>query len=356
MKYSFPAFQFLAVSAVVLLGSFSGFTADNSIVPAPPRPDMAGATGVASNSPSMLPGNGPAQHPFLYAGEWDTRKPLEQSIFLVRDGKIVWQYSMPLHPKPGANQEFDDATLLSNGNIIFSRMSGAGMVNPDKQLVWDYPAPPGTEIHSCQSIGKDRVLIMRNGNPAQAMIINTATGRIEKEIPIPTTVKGTHGQFRHIRMTKAGTILVPHLGEGKVVEYDLNGKVLWSVAAKSPWQAVRLNNGNTLIAGDWSRYAREVNPKGETVWEFTQADVPGYKLGNIQTADRLANGNTVMCSWIAGDNNTSHWPGTVQVFEVTPDKKVVWALSSWKDPDLGPATSIQLLDEPGIVENLDLQR
>ena len=105
-------------------------------------------------------------------------------------------------------------------------------------------------------------------------------------------------------MTKAGTMLVPHLGEGKVVEYDLDGKVLWSVPAKSPWHAVRLKNGNTLIAGDWSRYAREVNPKGETVWEFTQADVPGIKLGNIQTAHRLANGNTVMCCWIAGDNNT----------------------------------------------------
>ena len=292
-----------------------------------------------------------ARHPFLYAGEWDTRKPQEQSIFIVRDGKIVWQYSMPLHPKPGANQEFDDATLLSNSNVIFSRMSGAGMVSPDKKLLWDYPAPPGTEIHSCQSIGKDRVLIMRNGNPAQAMIINTATGKIEKEIPIPTTVTGTHGQFRHIRMTPADTLLVPHLGEGKVVEYNLDGKVLWSVEAKSPWQAVRLKNGNTLIAGDWSRYAREVNPKGEAVWEFTQADVPGETLGNIQTADRLANGNTVLCCWIAGDNNTSLWPGTIQVFEVTPARKIVWALSSWKNPDLGPATSIQLLDEPGPPES-----
>jgi len=41
---------------------------------------------------------------------------------------------------------------------------------------------------------------------------------------------------------------------------------------------------------------------------------------------------------------------------VTPDKKVVWALSSWTDPDLGPSTSIQLLDEPSVVENSDLQR
>jgi hypothetical protein len=304
-----------------------------------------------ANQTQTPPDKSPARHPFLYAGEWDTRKPLDQSIFLVREGKIVWQYSMPIKTASGGNQEFDDATMLANGNVIFSKMSGAGMVSPDKKLLWEYPAPAGTEIHSCQSIGKDRVLIMRNGNPAQAMIINTATGKTEKEIPIPTTVTSTHSQFRHIRMTKAGTILVPNLGENKVVEYDPNGKEIWSVPAKSPWHAVRLNNGNTLIAGDWSRYAREVNPKGETVWEFTKADLPGANLGNIQTACRLANGNTVMCCWIAGDSNTTHWAKTVQVLEVTPAKKVVWALSSWKDPDLGPATSIQLLDEPGEPED-----
>jgi hypothetical protein len=311
--------------------------------------------GTAATEAGPFPGKGAAQHPFLYAGEWDTRKPL-QSMFIVRDGKIVWSYSIPLHPAPGANQEFDDATLLANGNIIFSRMSGAGEVNPDKKLVWDYPAPPGTEIHSIQSLGKDRVLIMRNGNPAQAMIINTATGKTEKEIPIPTTVTGTHGQFRHIRMTPAGTILVPHLGDGKVVEYDLEGKALWSVAAKSSWSAVRLKNGNTLIAGDWSSYVREVNPKGETVWEITQKDIPDFKLFNLQTASRLANGNTVICNWCAGNPKSEEWAGTVQVFEVTPERKVVWALSSWTDPDLGPSTSIQLLDEPGVVENGDLQR
>ncbi len=315
------------------------------------KPGIKPDTAVHPMAPAVLPGKGPAQHPFLYAGEWDTRKPQEQSMFIVRGGKVVWQYAMPLRTPSGGIQEFDDATLLSDGNIVFSRMSGAGMVSPDKKLVWEYPAPAGTEIHSCQPIGKDRVLIMRNGNLAQAMIINTATGKIEKEIRIPTTVKGTHGQFRHIRMTKAGTILVPHMSEGKVVEYDLDGKEVWSVKTRSPWSAVRLNSGNTLIAGDASKYVREVNPKGETVWELTQADVPDIKLFNTQTANRLANGNTVVCNWCAGNNRTQEWAGTVQIFEVTPDKKVVWALSSWKDPDLGPSTSIQLLDEPGARED-----
>lgn len=308
--------------------------------------DPAPAAPASPPAPAVLPGNGPAQHPFLYAGEWDTRKPDKQSIFIVREGRVVWQYSMPIKTAAGGNQEFDDATLLANGNVVFSRMSGAGMVGPDKKLLWEYVAPSGTEIHSCQPLGKDRVLIMRNGNPAKAMVINTTDSKVERELVIPTPVRGTHGQFRHIRQTAAGTLLVPHLGDNKVVEYDWDGKVLWSVPAKSPWHAVRLKNGNTLIAGDWSRYAREVSPSGETVWEFTPADAPGYRLGNIQTAHRLANGNTVLCSWIAGDNNTSHWPGTVQVFEVTPAKQIVWALSSWQDPDLGPATHIQLLDEP----------
>jgi hypothetical protein len=101
----------------------------------------------------------------------------------------------------------------------------------------------------------------------------------------------------------------------------------------------------------------EVNKKGETVWQFSQSDAPEYKFFTFQEASRLANGDTVICNWcpyLVKDPNL--WPGTVQVLEVTPEKKVVWALSEWKNPDLGPASSIQLLDEPGVAENGDLQR
>jgi hypothetical protein len=78
----------------------------------------------------------------------------------------------------------------------------------------------------------------------------------------------------------------------------------------------------------------------------------------FQEVSRLANGNTVVCSWCPGGiRNTNDWPGSVQVLEISPEKKIVWALSQWKDPDLGPASSIQLLDEPGTPENPgDLQR
>jgi hypothetical protein len=117
-----------------------------------------------------------------------------------------------------------------------------------------------------------------------------------------------------------------------------------------------LKNGNTLIGGDKAGYVREVNPQGQTVWEITKDELPGIHFANVQEVSRLANGDTIICNWIAGDNNPAGWSGTPQVVEVTPEKKVVWVLSQWRTPNLGPASSIQLLDEPGTPEKGDLQR
>jgi hypothetical protein len=308
------------------------------------------------NGDYKFPGKGLKQHDFVYAGEWDLRKPKAQSMFVVRGGKVVWQYSVPQFTATGRVQEFDDCTMLSNGNIVYACMSGAGIITPEKNIIWQYVCEPGTETHSCQPIGKDSVLMVLNGPVGKVLIFNTETNILLKEIVIPTSSTNPHGQFRHVRWTRNKTIMVGLFAEKKVVEFDLDGKEIWSVEnMPNPWSAIRLHNGNTLISGDGNGYTREVNPKGETVWEFTKADAP-FVIGNTQTANRLANGNTVICNWIAGNNKTEEWAGTVQVFEVNPEKKIVWALSSWENPDLGPATYIQILDEPGNPDRGELQR
>src|SRR3954470_3661819 len=46
--------------------------------------------------PAKLPGHGLAQHDFLYSGEFDTRNK-EQTMFLVRGGKVVWTYRIPIN-------------------------------------------------------------------------------------------------------------------------------------------------------------------------------------------------------------------------------------------------------------------
>jgi hypothetical protein len=306
--------------------------------------------GVAASSatPAALPGKGLAQHPFLYCGEWQQRGQKEQTIYLVRDGEVAWTYSI------SAKEELGDCTRLSNGNILFSRRLGASEITPDKKIVWNYDAPPGTEIHTAYPVGKERVLLMQNGDPAKLMVINKVTGNVDKELILPTgRPDNPHGQFRHVRITQAGTFLVAHMDLGKVVEYDADGREIWSVRAPSVWAAVRLKNGDTLISGNQNGYVLEVNNKGETVWEIKRDDLPGITLYTVQEADRLANGDTVICNW-PGSLPQANWPSVVQVIEVTSTKDVVWALRDWTN--LGPASSIQLLDESGVSEDGDLQR
>jgi hypothetical protein len=306
---------------------------------------------------TVLPGKGLAQHPFLYTGEWDYRKPL-QNMYLVRNGKIIWSYRIPLKNDKGEMEELGDATRLSNGNIVFCRKVGASEITPEKKIIWNIVADSGSEIHSVQPLGLNKVLVVQNGNPAKAMIINTQTNQTEKTVILPSgKPEKSHLQFRRVRLTKDSTLLAAHLDNNKVAEYDMNGKEIWFYAAKGPWCAVRLKNGNTLISS-YPSTVLEVNKKGEVVWEFSEKDIPNIKCFIFQEVSRLANGNTMICNWCPVNvKDPKQWPGTVQVLEVTPNKKVVWAMSEWTEPfDLGPASSIQLLDEPGIPENGELQR
>jgi outer membrane protein assembly factor BamB len=297
---------------------------------------------------SALPGRGLAQHPFLYCGEWENRGKSEQIMRIVRDGTVVWTYAIP------GREEYGDCTLMSNGNIVFSRRLSASEITPDKKIVWHYDAPPNTEIHTTQPIGLERVLIMQNGNPAKAMVIHKPSGTIERELIIPVRrPDNVHGQVRHIRYTKDETLLVAHLDLGKVVEYGKDGTEIWSVAAPSAWAAVRLKNGNTLISGNQHGWVREVSKAGEIVWEITKNELPGITLEVVQEVTRMANGNTLINNW-SGSRPFEEWPSVVQLIEVTPDKRVVWALRDWST--LGPASSTQLLDEPGVPENGEQQR
>ena len=294
------------------------------------------ATQVAATapySPEELPGKGLMQHPFFYAGEWNYPKA-EQTMFVVKEGKIVWQYSIPSKDN-GEISEFSDATMLSDGSVVYGCKTGAAKVTADKKVVWSYEAPKGFEVHVVQPIGLDKVMYVQNGNPATLNVLNLTTGKMEVQFTLPTGTPGkTHGQFRRARMTAAGTFLVTHMDMNKVAEYDSTGKEIWSLTVPNPWGAVRLKNGNTLITSN-KGFVHEVTPSGQVVWELTQADVPGIKLFSLQEADRLANGNTVISNWCPnGIKNPKDWPGSVQILEVTPEKKLVWKRlrSRWKEP------------------------
>ncbi|MSQ94506.1 MAG: hypothetical protein EXR98_08110 [Gemmataceae bacterium] len=72
-----------------------------------------------------------------------------------------------------------------------------------------------------------------------------------------------------IHMLPNGRVLVPQNQEGKVLEYDSQGKVIWETSIPSPIAATRLSNGNTLITSmDPNIGAVEVNRAGVHVWSY----------------------------------------------------------------------------------------
>ena len=328
-------------SAMRCSDMLGNFTSANAQVVGPEETESPAGKWTNGITPPNLPGEGLARHSMLIVSEnYD-------KMFLVEDGKIIWTYST------GKSYEYDDVWMLSNGNILFSRMEYAAEITPDKKVVWRYDCNknPGTnhsEIHTCQPIGLDKVMIVVNGLPPELKVINIMTGAVEVQHELPFTLppnpNGIHGQFRRARVTAQGTYLVSVFSLGYVVEYDKNFNEIWKYKIKSPWAAIRLKNGNTLITDEAESLTREVNSKNETVWEFNcKNDLPmEYQFASApQTATRLANGNTIFTS--RGDNAKGP-----QLIEVTPDKKVVWVLQDWKD--FNGITAVQILEDPGFPE------
>ncbi len=308
--------------------------------------NSAQTTDKAATAPpasTQLRGNNLALHDFMYAGESHNRR-----IIIVRQGKIVWSYD-----DLSGKGEISDATMLSNGNILFTHQFGVTEINPEKMVVWNYDAPPGNEIHTAIPIGNNHVLFIMNGDPAMVRAVNIVTGAVEKEFNLkvkhPISV---HAQFRHARLTANGTLLVAHMDLNKVVEYDADGQELWSFPATAPWGVTPLANGNILITDRIG--VREVTRRGDTVWTFSPSEANAYHFASLQQAWRLPNGNTVVNNWVNEWSTTAEERvGTIQALELTPAKDVVWALDSWTAPAaLGPATTIQFLDTPSAPEDV----
>jgi outer membrane protein assembly factor BamB len=87
--------------------------------------------------------------------------------------------------------------------------------------------------------------------------------------------------------------------------------------------AVRLENGNTLIAGGNNNRVLEVDKDGKLVWQIDQKDLPDITLAWVTTLQMLPNGNVIIGNCHATEKNP-------QLIEVTREKKVVWTFKDFK--------------------------
>lgn len=267
------------------------------------------------------------QHRFLccdYSGD--------KVCIVSTEGKIEWQVEAR-HPQ--------DCWLLPNGNVLFAYVGGAKEMTPGKEVAWEYKAPEkGVECHAAQPLANGNVLVVECGT--SRLIEVDREGKIAKEIPLVTTPEvKLHNQYRGARKLPNGHYLVVFKGEGKIVELDGDGKVLREQKVPGdPHEAIALKNGNWLVTCGDGHQVVEVNPAGETVWSLGENDLPGNPLRLMAGAQRLPNGNTILCNYL-GHGHIGENP---QVYEVTPDKKLVWSFAD--HAQFKTINQIQILDTP----------
>ena len=251
------------------------------------------------------------------------------------EGKVEWE-----HPAPNCN----DLWVLANGNLLFTTGKGVLEVTPDKKKVFEYKS--SSEIYACQRLPNGNTFVGECG--AGRLLELDPSANVVREVKLLPDGKGGHGYMRNARRLPNGNFLVGHYGPGCVREYDPQGKVVLDIPAPGgPHSVARLPNGNTLVAtgdhkGPKECKVFEADPKGKTVWEITNADLPeGVSFKFMTGFHRLPNGNTVMSNWV-GHGQFGKAP---HIIEVTREKKVVWTFADHRT--MKTISSVVLLDVPG---------
>lgn len=260
-------------------------------------------------------------------------------------GGVVWRLTgfRPVH----RIQQLPDGHLLTQKNFQH-------LVELDgfQQVVWEYRADKQNgnegkrvEVHAFQRLDNGNTMIVENG--IGRVIFVDREGKIVEEFKYQVEALNAHRDVRQGRQIDNGNILLCHEADGRVTEYDTKGTIVWDYNVplfdKQPagghgpeawgnqvFNALRLKNGNTLIATGNGHSVIEVNREKEIVWSLHQRDLKGITLAWTTTLEVLDNGNIILGNCHAGK-------GQPQLIELTRDKQVVWTFYDFDN--LGDSTA-----------------
>lgn len=260
-------------------------------------------------------------------------------------GKITWEHPI---------RDLHDLHYLDNGHVLFQAdMTHLLEVDPQtKKTVWQYDAGKSNgnegrrvEVHAFQRLPDGLTMIAESG-PGRIIEVD-AQDKLVRQIKLKVDHPDPHRDTRLARKLDNGHYLVCHEGDGAVREYDGDGKVVWEyevpLFGRKPapghgpeafgnacFSALRLPNGNTLIATGNGHSVLEVTPDGKIAWQVGQDDLAGIKLAWVTTLQQLPGGEIAVGNCHAGPDNP-------QVIAINRDKKVVWTFKDFRN--FGNATS-----------------
>ncbi len=208
---------------------------------------------------------------------------------------------------------------------------GVRIVDVKKNVLFEYKTQG--EVLSCHPLEDGCILVSKNSQGEFDFV--DRQGKVVNHFALKAKGMG-HKTVRIARATDEGTFLAAECYSHVLREYDRTGKLIRSIDAHGVFSGQRLKNGHTLIACFFQPRVFEVDQEGTVVWDLTHDELPpDFRSPHFGEARRLPNGNTLICNYW-----TNATAKSVHVFEITSDKRIIWAL---RDERIGAITSAKPL-------------
>ena len=261
-------------------------------------------------------------------------------MILNPDGSVAWEHKTAGLPT--------DAWALANGNILVGDGVAVTEVTREHKVVFHFKSASNKHdaTYGCQHLANGNILV---GENATGKVLEVdPQGKVVFTLQTVNIKPGQHQNQRMVRKLDNGNYLVCHSGEHVVREYQPDAKIVWE--QKTPnlaFAAIRKPNGNTLVS--CLDTLIEYTPAHTIVWEFKNTDIPGVTINNMTGMHLLDNGNIVVGCYSAYKNGAGNG-----LFEITPEKQLVWRFSNPKTA--GTMMAVQKLDATGKTVGAKTQR
>lgn len=241
-------------------------------------------------------------------------------VLFAPDFSVKWEY-------PAGTAA--EVHRLKNGNILFAD-GNVTEVTPDKKIVFRYEPPENKEgwgSYTCQRLPNGNTLIGENYSGIVKEI--APNGSVAFELQTQFKTDDQHHRMRMVRKLEKGTYLVCHSGDRLVREYTSSGETVWEYETPNiAFLAERLPDGNTMISS--FDQVTIVSPNGKIEWEFKKSELPELGIRSMTGFQVLHSGNIVIGCYDAYDKEGNG----VGMFEITRDKKLVWAYQKPTDRNM----------------------
>lgn len=247
---------------------------------------------------------------FLIAGSGS-----DSIAVLDRETKTIeWSIAIP------EGGECNSAMVTAENNVLFSYSKGARLVDFNGNTIWDFPKEEeNQEIQTAIQTADGGYMLAACGFPAKFIFLNSKGEKLS-ETQFDTKIRGRHSQFRQVRFSKYGTILIPFMGNGYVFEIDHDGVVLNQFRAGGGlFSLEELSDGNLLVSGG-SGVAEFDRNTGTKLNQIVRDSLPGVKFSYPTQSQRLPNGHTILSNWQGHDQN----PNQAALVELDSNGQEVW--------------------------------